>query len=437
MHLRTNEPFRRLLLGQLVTNVGDSLYLVATLWLVFVLSGSTLYTGLAGFLLMLPQALQFLTGPLVDRWPARWLLVAVQAVEATVIAGIVVVWAAGHLSVWLLLVAVPLLSLLNQFVYPTLQAALPRLVPREQLSSANAAFAFAYQGVDMAFNAIGGVLIAAVGGFVLYVVDAATFLVAMALFATVAIPAARPADPPDAPEPATADPAGDLDDGAAAEPAGYWVELRGGVDFVRGPTLVPMIGTTVVANFAFGVAFGVVPAFADVRGGATLFGLLMAAFSGGILLGALVAPRLAARPFGRLEATLFPAAAVCWVGAIASPWPAGTVALTFLAAIPIGQYNVAAQTIRQLVVPDGMLGRVSSVSASAAGLATPFGALLGGVLGEAIGIDPTMATVALGMGFIALAYLAHPGLRGLPPVAAVAPADLGIGTDASLNSADA
>ena len=43
MHRRLlrNPDFRRLLLGRLVTNAGDSLYAVAAMWLVYTLSGST------------------------------------------------------------------------------------------------------------------------------------------------------------------------------------------------------------------------------------------------------------------------------------------------------------------------------------------------------------------------------------------------------------
>lgn len=43
-----NADFRRLFLGRLVTNAGDSLYAVAAMWLVYSLSGSTLYTGIDG-----------------------------------------------------------------------------------------------------------------------------------------------------------------------------------------------------------------------------------------------------------------------------------------------------------------------------------------------------------------------------------------------------
>jgi hypothetical protein len=59
--------FRRLFAGRVVTNVGDSLYFVAAMWLVYRLTGDPVYSGIAGFLTLAPAALQFLVGPLVDR----------------------------------------------------------------------------------------------------------------------------------------------------------------------------------------------------------------------------------------------------------------------------------------------------------------------------------------------------------------------------------
>ncbi|MFC6724587.1 MFS transporter, partial [Halobium palmae] len=158
-----NAAFRRLFLGRLVTNAGDSLYYVAAMWLVYELTGSEFYTGVAGFLVMAPAALQFLFGPLVDRLPLRRVFVWTQLLQGALV---LVVPVAAHfeaLSVALLLTVMPLLSLLNQPVYPAQSAALPRIVDRDGLVAANSLFTFAYQGVDAAFNAVGGVLIAAVG----------------------------------------------------------------------------------------------------------------------------------------------------------------------------------------------------------------------------------------------------------------------------------
>ena len=61
--LLANRAFRRLFAGRLVTNAGDSLYAVAAMWLVYDLTGSTAYTGLAGALTMGPQLLQGVPGP--------------------------------------------------------------------------------------------------------------------------------------------------------------------------------------------------------------------------------------------------------------------------------------------------------------------------------------------------------------------------------------
>ena len=67
--LKTEFPL--IIFRRIFTNIGDSLYYVAAMWLVYKLSGNPFYSGLAGFLTLLPSALQFLTGPFVDRWPIK------------------------------------------------------------------------------------------------------------------------------------------------------------------------------------------------------------------------------------------------------------------------------------------------------------------------------------------------------------------------------
>lgn len=66
-----NGTFLRLFAGRLVTNAGDSLAAVATMWLVHELSGSRALTGLAGALTLAPNTIQFLFGPLAVNTQAR------------------------------------------------------------------------------------------------------------------------------------------------------------------------------------------------------------------------------------------------------------------------------------------------------------------------------------------------------------------------------
>ena len=69
-------------LGRIVTNIGDTLYAVAAMWLVFELGGSTFYTGLAGFLTIIPRFVQFFAGPLIDRISIRPLLIVTQIIQS-------------------------------------------------------------------------------------------------------------------------------------------------------------------------------------------------------------------------------------------------------------------------------------------------------------------------------------------------------------------
>ncbi|MFB6354404.1 MAG: MFS transporter [Halobacteriales archaeon] len=390
-----NRNFRRLFLGRLVTNAGDSLYAVAAMWLVYSLSGSTAYAGLAGFLTLGPQALQAFVGPVVDRWPVRRLLVASQALQAVLVLTIPAAAMLGRLSAPLVLVVMPLVALLNQPVYPAQQAVLPRIVDDEALTAANSAFALAYQGVEFVFNAVAGVLVALVGAVTLYLVDSVTFAAAVVLFAGLRVP-----------------PAGD---DSAGEPTGYLDDLREGLRFVRGTVLVWLFGASVIANALLGVTWAVLPAFADARGGAGLYGFLLAGLAGGMLVGALVAPRFDGIPYGRLSMAAFLLSGLAWFGALASPWAAGTVGLLGLAFVPVGVTNVVAQTMIQRLVPDGLLGRVTALTGSAGTAAMPVGSLVGGGLGELVGAGPVM--VAGGVGFLwIVGYVAAvPALRRLPP----------------------
>lgn len=388
-----NADFRRLFLGRLVTNAGDSLYAVAAMWLVYSLSGSTLYTGLAGFLTMGPQALQVFVGPLVDRWHIRRVLVVTQACQGVLVLTIPVAHWLGVLSAPLVLVVMPLLAMLNQFVYPAQSAVLPRLVEKEQLTAANSAFSFAYQGAELVFNALAGLLVAAVGAVSLYLLDSLTFALAVGLFAGLRIPPAENGD---------------------ADERGYLAELRGGLGFVRGTVLVPLMGAGLVANALLGATLAVLPAFADARGGPGTYGLLMAAVAGGGLLGALAASRFDGLPYGKLSMVGFAASATAWFAALSVGWVPATVALFGLAFVPVGVTNVVGMTMMQRLVPDDLLGRVSALLGSASTAAMPLGSLAGGAAGDAFGVGTVMVVGGLGLAWIVVYVGLVPSLRSLP-----------------------
>lgn len=396
-----------------MTNAGDSLYAVTAMWLVYDITQSTVYTGIAESLLLLPLVLQFISGPLVDRWPIIRALVSIQLIQALAILSLPVAAYTGNLTVELLLVTVPLLAPLNQFVYPAQNAALPRIVSNDQLTRANSAFSFTLHGLDMLFEAFGGILIALIGAASLFVLDSVTFVVAALLFVGVRIP---PTESP-------------VEEASEIDVSGYLADMADGFRCLRGSVFVEMTFATMVVNFGTGMTLAVLPNFADIRAGPALFRAMLGALGSGRALGAAIASRLETVKFGYIEIIGSAGGCLLWLGAVYAPWPPLAVGLFTLAWLPAGISVVMGNTMEQTVTPDHLLGRVASVTASASTLTLPIGALLGGVVGSTIGILSTMAVAGLMLGFVSLFYAVRPRLRRLPAMNDINPEEFNICLD--------
>lgn len=134
MGILKNKNFLLLLLGRIVTNIGDSIYYVAAMWLVYSLGGNAFYSGLAGFLTLLPMALQFITGPFVDRWPVKRTLIITQVLQAFLILIIPITYYYDALTVQIILIVMPVVAFIEQFAYPSQSKALPVILTKQGLS---------------------------------------------------------------------------------------------------------------------------------------------------------------------------------------------------------------------------------------------------------------------------------------------------------------
>ncbi|SEO43490.1 Transmembrane secretion effector [Halogranum amylolyticum] len=421
-----NRDFQRFFAGQFVTNAGDSLYTVAVLWLVFELSGSTVLTGVANALLLLPWLLQILAGPVVDRLPLRPVLVGSQLLQGVVVLVLPLAAATGRLSVVVLLAVVPVLTLATLLMSPMQATLVPRIVPDARLSRANSALATVTLGLDMVFDALGGAFIAAFGATTLFLFDSVTFAVAGLLFAGIAVPSSSAVDGEDGGDESEEKPEG----GDESVLGSYLADLRDGVDVLRGTVFVELVLTTAVANFATGVTLAILPAFGDGVGGPAVYGLLLGALGVGRLVGSLVAPYLEDVAYGRVLLVGNSVAACCWVAAVYAPSATLTVVLFGLAWVPAGASGVLTSTLNQTVFPADLLGRVSSIKGTASGATLPVGSLVGGVVAELVG-PTTMGLAAFGFGFTGLYVLVRPRLRRLPAVGDADPAAFDVTPSAS------
>jgi predicted MFS family arabinose efflux permease len=141
-------------------------------------------------------------------------------------------------------------------------------------------------------------------------------------------------------------------------------------------------------------------------------GTTLACYGGGMLVGAVLAPRLmrhmtfgAAISAGPLVSV---AAAVFMAGTIWLPWPALAGAGFFLFGAGPLFWTIAQITLRQTVTPEHMLGRVSALVMTGSTGARPIGAALGGVIGVACGLECAVIVSALGFLVQALVILGSP-----------------------------
>ncbi|MFC4407197.1 MFS transporter [Haloarchaeobius iranensis] len=416
-----NRSFRRLLAGRAVSVLGDGLYTVAAMWLVYELTGSTAYTGIAGFLTGIPGLLSVLVGPIVDRSELERVLTLSEVGQGLVVLVVPLAWATGHLTAGVVLATMPLLSLVGLFANPAQNAAVPRLVPSDALVRANAATTTVRKTVDATARGAGGLLIAAVGAVGVYLVDAATFGLAALVFLGLSVPSAEPHDDEDAASD-DAEAAGDGATDADAEGDGfdldtYRDDLREGVATIAGSELGLMVVGSLSANFLFGVAYAVLPAFADGIGDAGTYGLLLAGLTAGTVVGSLLASVTESYPLGWTTIVSLTGSGLLFAFAVWLAAPLLTVGLVAVSRVPIGIYNVSVMATLQSGVPQDRLGRVSAVLGSAASLVSPAGILLGGLLGTVVGAPAVMLASAAGTVLTALFWLATPSLRRFgPPV---------------------
>lgn len=399
-----NQGFRRLLAGRSVSFLGDGLYAVAAMWLVYELTGSTAYTGLAGALTRAPGLFSVLVGPVVDRSRLDRILTLSEVGGAMFALVVPVAFVLGYRSVFIVLAAIPLVALSGLFAAPAQNATLPRLVADGELVRANSVFSVVTNTVDAAARAVAGAIIAVLGAVSLYVIDAATFAVATLLFAGLSVPPRER-------------------DGDSFDFADYRADLREGFDLLSKSVAGRMLAASLFANFLGGVAFAVLPAFAAILGGPRTYGLLLAGITVGGVLGSVGASAVDHLPFGYLTIVGFVVAGLVWLGAVLVAGPLVAVVLFAASRIPIGIYNVSVVATFQTGVPDDLLGRVTATTSSASNLVAPAGLLLGGLAGELLGARTVMLAGGVGSLLMAAYWLAVPSLRRFEPPKAVTPGE--------------
>lgn len=182
--------FRRLLIGQSLSNFGDTaLYLMLGVW-AKELTGSNAAAGGVFLALGLPALLGPLAGQLADRVRRRPLLITTNALAGTMVLALLAVH--GRQQLWILY-AVALGYGLAATVLSSAGAGLRKsILDDDQAASANALMQSVTQGLRIAAPLVGTSLLVLFGGGAVAMLDTATFAAAITALASIRVDEPRP-----------------------------------------------------------------------------------------------------------------------------------------------------------------------------------------------------------------------------------------------------
>ncbi|KNE21947.1 MFS transporter [Virgibacillus pantothenticus] len=401
--------FILLISGRIVTNIGDSLYAVASMWLVYELTKNNFFTGLAGFLTAAPIALQFFIGPIIDRIEHRSILIYSQMLQAVLLAVIPLAYYFDVLYAWIVLTICPLASIIQQFVYPTHFSILPKIVDKDSLTKANSFMTSTYQLLDLILMGVSGVIIAIMGAVAVYMLDAIAFLIAMTLFYYLKFPGTKNVN-------VEAESKFSLKE----EWSSYKLDLKEGYSFIRRSFIPKFLLAAIIANFVIGGVSAILPDYAANRGGSHIYGWYLGAMSGGLLAGSFLANVFNKIPLGRVTIIGFFISGLSWIFSGVTNITILSILLFGISYISIGLTNVLFLSSLQNILPSEVLGRVFSFVAGATMIASPLGSLIGGSIATFTGSFVVFMSGSLGILFVSLYWIIIPKLRNLP-----SPADFG------------
>jgi MFS family permease len=409
-----NRNFALLWSGGLISMTGDWMLLVALPIYVYQATGSALATGAMFAAGLVPNVLfGSVAGVFVDRWDRKRTLVFGNTLLALSVLPLLVVPQTGWL--WVVYAVAFVQSCFGVFNEPAENSLLPALVGDERLVSANSLNATNNNLARLAGPALAGLVVGWFGLVGVVVVDAASYLLSAAF---VSLISARTA--PERPEEAPPADAG----GAAAAFSGVWREWAEGLRLVgTGRVLLTVFVVGAVTGLGEGVFLALFPPFVRVAlgGGALELGWLMSAQAVGGVLGGLVVGAAAARLspprllgsgavlFGLIDLAIF--VYPSFVQSIAVG-----LALFVLVGVPAAGMLAGLQTLLQTSAKDHLRGRVFGALGTTQALLMLAGTLLGGALGDAVGIVPVLVVQGgayVAAGILVLVLLAHDGKQAV------------------------
>ena len=390
-----HRDFRLLLVGQTVSNFGNTFWLVALPFQLIALGATPLQLGIAVTLSGLSSLVFLLLGgAIADRVSRRRIILTTDALGALVTTAIAILGATGTLRVEHMYAAALVLGAAFAFLFPAYTAVIAELVPADLLVEANAARTLGISLARTAGPILAGLVVAFAGTPQAFAIDALTFVFSFALYVR--------ANPTIAP---------------AAAIAPILSQVREGIGFVASTRWLWMalVALTFI-NLSYGGQVGVMtPLFVrDALGaGAATFGAVTAAFGIGRIVGGVVLPQLSiTRPgIAMYVFELIAGLATLAIGLVV--WLPATLVCMAIMGAALSSSDTLFGTAIQRNVPQALLGRVTSINFLVGGLFVPLSPLAAGALVDLAGAPVSFVVAGVWAAGIAVVLVFISPVRAL------------------------
>ena len=381
-----NTDFAKLWTGKTVSAFGSVVTRTALgLVAVITLGASPTQLGLLGALSSLPALLIGLpAGVWVDRWRRRPIMIAADLARAALLASVPLAAALGVLSLAQLAMVAFLAGALTVIFEVADNSFLPSVIERQHLVEGNSKLGISDSLAEIGGPAMAGGLVQWVTAPMALLVDALSFLVSALFLALIGKPELRPEQ---------------------HRRSSMRYEIVEGLRAVLQDSRLRALAAA-SATFSFlGGFIGALYTIYAIQGLSLTPALLGIVISGGgigALLGATFSGRISRRV--GLGRTLIGGLAIHGLCSLLIPLARGpapvAASILFLAQVAgdagLMLYFINEVSLRQTITPDHMLGRVNASFQFAVASVGPAGLLLGGYLGQSIGMRPTLLIGAMG-----------------------------------------
>lgn len=399
-----HSEFTKLWAGQTVSTLGSGVTTSALPLTAVLMLGAN--AGDMGWLLAAESAPVLLVGMFagvwVDRVRRRPLLIGADLGRAALLLCIPLLALLGSLRIEFLFAVAAAVGTLTVLFNVAYRSFVPSLVGTERVLEANSRLASVEAVAEITTPGLTGAMIQVISPATTLLLDAASFVGSAVCIGSIRhVESARP---------------------ASGRRQTVWSEIGVGLGVVaKSPTLRALATWEALRNF-FGLFIGALYVLFGLREiglSPLLVGITVGVGGASNLVGTLMLPSVTRR-FG-VRRTMVGAVVVSICSPILIAFAPGQPVWGFVVLVAAQAldavhplYDVNALTLRQIITPPALLGRVNATMHIIAHGVVPFGALAGGMLGDAVGVRPTLILAATGIALSALWLARSAGQWSIP-----------------------